>query len=119
MKFSATLVALALAATATAQKIAISNPTKGSKWEVGKPQQLIWSGNCAGMGANAGNVSIQIVNGPSGAVQFKGDIGKLDCSGSVTTTAVTIGTDVESGDGASKVVAGSMALAGVVAAMLL
>ncbi|KAF9315291.1 hypothetical protein BG006_003778 [Podila minutissima] len=163
MKFSAAIVALALAATATAQKIAISNPTKGSRWEVGKPQHLIWSGNCAGMGANAGNVSIQIVNGPSTSVQFKGEIGKLDCSGSISTTTVTIGTDIESGEysirvltlpessyspafdvvnpalpgtptttgapkpptttgtgsGASKVVTGSMAIAGVVAAMLL
>ncbi|KAG0338414.1 hypothetical protein BG005_003769 [Podila minutissima] len=124
----------------------------------------MWSGNCASMGANAGNVSVQIVNGPASSVQFKGEIGKLDCSGSLTNTIVTIGTDIESGEysirvltlpepsyspafdvvnaalpgtptattgapkpatttgtgsGASKVVAGSMALAGVVAAMLL
>ncbi|KAG0026498.1 hypothetical protein BGZ82_009443 [Podila clonocystis] len=163
MKFFAATVALALAATATAQKIAISNPTAGTRWEVGKPQRLIWSGNCASMGANAANVSVQIVNGPSGAVQFRGDVGKLDCSGGLTSIDnIVIPADVEAGEysirvltqpdpsysppftvvntakpatpstsattdapkpttgsGASKVVAGSMALAGVVAAMLL
>ncbi|KAF9314221.1 hypothetical protein BG003_004391 [Podila horticola] len=164
MKFFAATVAFALAATAAAQKIAINNPTVGTQWVVGKPQTLMWSGNCASMGPSAVNVSIQLVNGPAGAVQFKSDLGKLDCSGSLTSDPnVVIPADVESGNysirvltlpensyspaftvvnsalpgtpaattttgapapsntksDAGKVVAGSMALAGIVAAMLL
>ncbi|KAG0342915.1 hypothetical protein BG000_011489 [Podila horticola] len=125
--------AFALAATAAAQKIAINNPTVGTQWVVGKPQTLMWSGNCASMGPSAVNVSIQLVNGPAGAVQFKSDLGKLDCSGSLTSDPnVVIPADVESGNysirvlthhctksDAGKVVAGSMALAGIVAAILL
>jgi len=98
MKFLAAAVALALAATATAQKIAINNPTTSTNWDVAKPQYLSWTGNCSSMGAAAKAVDIQLVNGPSTAVQFIAAIGVLDCSGNLTSiNNVTIPATVASG----------------------
>ncbi|KAF9389492.1 hypothetical protein CPB97_011236 [Podila verticillata] len=98
MKFLAATVALALAATATAQKIAINNPTTSTSWDVAKPQYLSWTGNCSSMGAAAKTVDIQLVNGPSTAVQFVAAVGTLDCSGNATSiNNVTIPTTVASG----------------------
>jgi len=98
MKFLTATVALALAATATAQKIAINNPTTSTSWDVAKPQYLSWTGNCSSMGAGAKTVDIQLVNGPASAVQFVAAIGVLDCSGNATSiNNATIPATVASG----------------------
>ncbi|KAF9406372.1 hypothetical protein BGZ94_003139 [Podila epigama] len=79
--FSAIVAASALASAVTAQTIAISNPTVGSTWYIGKPSYISWTGNCNSLGSGASNVTVQLVNGPSNAVQYVTDVGTLDCSG--------------------------------------
>ncbi|KAG0197099.1 hypothetical protein BGX28_009382 [Mortierella sp. GBA30] len=98
MKFLAILAILAsLAAAATAQTLAINNPTTGTVWTVGQPSFVGWTGNCTALGAQASNVSVELVNGPSTAVRFVADLGTLDCSGSNTRANVVVPNTVDTG----------------------
>ncbi|KAG0339012.1 hypothetical protein BG004_006975 [Podila humilis] len=100
MKFiTASVATLVLAAVTSAQKIAINNPTISTSWEVAKPQYFSWTGNCASMGAAATKVEVQLVQGPSTAVQFVAVIASIDCSGNITNIKnATIPAEVPAGD---------------------
>ncbi|KAF9929921.1 hypothetical protein FBU30_001080 [Linnemannia zychae] len=76
----------------------INNPTQGTVWATEKTQMLIWSGHCAPMGAAGGNVSVELVTGPSGALRYVTNLGKIDCSNpSITRADLTIPADVKPG----------------------
>ncbi|KAK3816400.1 MAG: hypothetical protein J3Q66DRAFT_342407 [Benniella sp.] len=96
MKFLAAVAVAAIAAVANAQQIQINNPTEGTTWTVGDKGYISWTGNCASQGKNATAVGIELVNGPSSAVRFAAEVGKLDCSGPVLSLFVTV-PDVPSG----------------------
>ncbi|KAG0041064.1 hypothetical protein BGZ82_000043 [Podila clonocystis] len=97
MKFTTAIAVAAVAAVANAQMIQFSNPTKGTVWTAGKSEYVAWSGNCANLGAAGKNTSITIVFGPSESVQHKDVLGKLDCTGSLVSTYLTVPANIESG----------------------
>ncbi|KAF9582234.1 hypothetical protein BGW38_000468 [Lunasporangiospora selenospora] len=91
MKFIATLAAASAAVALTsAQIIQINNPTKGTNWKIGSTVFISWTANCKSMGAAAQSVKIDLVNGPSDAVQFVEDLGFLNCSGDATRSNITV-----------------------------
>lgn len=93
MKITAAAALVAsMAAVASADMLAISNPTKGSVWAVGDSVFLMWSGNCASMGAASKNVTVDFVQGPSGQVHFVNSLGLIDCSGSNVRSDYTVPT---------------------------
>ncbi|KAF9946708.1 hypothetical protein BGZ65_009457 [Modicella reniformis] len=98
MKFLAAIVAaVAVAVVASAQQIQINNPTEGSIWNTGAQGYISWTGNCASQGLASHSVEIQLVNGPSSAVRFVADLGKLDCSGPTTSISIPVPNNVTSG----------------------
>ncbi|KAG0353863.1 hypothetical protein BC939DRAFT_461955 [Gamsiella multidivaricata] len=98
MKFLTTAIAVAsLAAVASAQSIQLNNPTEGTVWTTGQSGYISWTGNCASQGNASKAVDIQLVNGPSTAVRFVTDLGKLDCSGSNQSVTVTVPTSITTG----------------------
>ncbi|KAF9301269.1 hypothetical protein BGZ74_006921 [Mortierella antarctica] len=97
MKFTTAIAVAAVAAVANAQTVQFSSPTKGSVWTAGKSEYVAWSGNCANLGAAGKNATVNIVFGPADSVQFKAVLGKIDCTGSVVSTYLTVPADIESG----------------------
>ncbi|KAG0251532.1 hypothetical protein BG011_007533 [Mortierella polycephala] len=99
MKFITTIaIASTFVAAATAQRIAIYNPTVGSQWTVGKLEFLGWTGNCAGMGNDSRTVGVELVEGPADFVRFVADLGTIDCSGAVTKADITVDSTVKGGE---------------------
>ncbi|KAG0308856.1 hypothetical protein BGZ98_006502 [Dissophora globulifera] len=91
-----TLAMLAMmAATAQADMLSISNPTKGTTWKVGETVFLQWKGNCASMGSPAAkSVDVNLMSGPDTALRFVAKLASIDCSGSETRKEFSIPADV-------------------------
>ncbi|KAG0222464.1 hypothetical protein BGW42_006597 [Actinomortierella wolfii] len=99
MKFAAVALASAFAAVATADLLQINTPTKGSTWTVGKSEFIAWTGDCASMGPNGKNVSIELLSGPAESVIFEAALGTLDCTNpSVNRHTLTLPEDTKSGE---------------------
>ncbi|KAF9556767.1 hypothetical protein EC968_007942 [Mortierella alpina] len=99
MKFTATLaIASTVAALASAQTIQINNPTEGSTWTVGSPDNYLgWTGNCAGMGNSSKTVDVELVAGPPNMVRFVAKLATIDCSGANTRTNMPLDAKTASG----------------------
>ncbi|KAG0327036.1 hypothetical protein BGZ99_008486 [Dissophora globulifera] len=91
-----TLAMLAMmVATAQADMLSISNPTKGTTWKVGETVFLQWKGNCASMGSPAAkSVDVNLMSGPDTALRFVAKLASIDCSGSETRKEFSIPADV-------------------------
>ncbi|KAF9189269.1 hypothetical protein BGZ51_009716 [Haplosporangium sp. Z 767] len=99
MKFTTTVavVASSLVAMATADLLQINNPTLGSVWTIGEKEFVGWTGNCASMGNDGKNVTVDLVEGPSGTVRYVTTLGTLDCSGSQTRADFVVPETVKPG----------------------
>ncbi|KAF9429854.1 hypothetical protein BGZ76_001087 [Entomortierella beljakovae] len=80
MKFTTVIAAASLAAIATA--LPINNPQAGTTWTVGQTGYLSWSGDCTSMGNSSHAVKVQLMTGESNALEYKADLGTIDCSNS-------------------------------------
>ncbi|KAF9428363.1 hypothetical protein BGZ94_002625 [Podila epigama] len=97
MKFTTAIIAAATIAIASAQGIQINNPTKGSKWTVGKEEYFAWTGTCANLGAAGKTTVVNLSQGPANTVQFIAKLGEIDCTGSIITAKLKV-PDVPSGE---------------------
>ncbi|KAF9971209.1 hypothetical protein BGZ73_005892 [Actinomortierella ambigua] len=95
MKFSVVAAVAACAAVATAQRIEVITPTKGSIWNVGEEVFIEWRGNCDPLGKA---VAIELRTGPAENTRFIAPLGTLDCSGANATEAKTRHSFVLSAD---------------------
>ncbi|KAG0269053.1 hypothetical protein DFQ27_004985 [Actinomortierella ambigua] len=86
MKFSIVAAVAACAAVASAQTIAISQPTKGSIWTVGEKAFIEWGNRCDGSGPAAQQVKIDLKTGDANNTRFVASLGTLDCSSKANST---------------------------------
>ncbi|KAG0222415.1 hypothetical protein BGW42_006611 [Actinomortierella wolfii] len=90
---------LALASVATADVLAINNPTQGSVWKAGETYFIGWTGNCAFMGNNSRSVLVDLMTGPSNTLRYVASLEPLDCSSSTVVRAnVTVPANVATGN---------------------
>ncbi|KAG0234644.1 hypothetical protein B0O80DRAFT_424102 [Mortierella sp. GBAus27b] len=98
MMLSKTIATLAtlvsLAAIVQGDMLSVSNPTKGTTWNVGESVFLQWNGNCASMGKLAKNVDVNLMTGPETALRFVAKLSSIDCSGSNTRKEFAIPADM-------------------------
>ncbi|KAG0251554.1 hypothetical protein DFQ27_008699 [Actinomortierella ambigua] len=92
--------ALALVGVATADILAINNPTVGSTWSTADNNNFIgWTGTCSFMGNASRSVLVDLMKGPSGSLQFVASLQPLDCSSEIVNRAnVTLPSDIPSGN---------------------